>query len=135
MSEDADLLTYGIPYLIRAVKKDSKSWEIIDLEQILEDTKWNQNQFIDFCILLGTDYNKNPVRFGMQTSLKWINKVKNIENILAEKNNFPKNIDLSPISNYKEVRKVFTDAYMEEDSKVLLKYSLTFLGDQRGAKT
>lgn len=58
ISDDWDMLMFGSPYLIRKFSaKADKKFEIVTLKKVLDGLKLTHDQFIDVCILLGTDYN------------------------------------------------------------------------------
>lgn len=56
LTEDMDILTFGSPYIIRNLISFKKKPVEISLEKIKEKFDWTQEQFIQFCVLLGCDY-------------------------------------------------------------------------------
>ena len=63
----------------------------------------NSQQFTDFCIMCGTDYNKNIHRIGGEKAYKLLKKYGTLDNIEME----CKELDLS-ILNFKRVREIFS---------------------------
>lgn len=56
LTEDMDILTFGSPYIIRNLISFKKKPVEISLDKIKEKFDWTQDQFIQFCVLLGCDY-------------------------------------------------------------------------------
>lgn len=71
-----------------------------------------EDQFIDFCILIGNDYNTRPAKVGPKTALALIKEHGNIEAILEAKSRY----DFSPIKDvYPQVRNLFKFNGKEND--------------------
>jgi flap endonuclease-1 len=79
-SEDTDNLVFGCPVLIS--KLYGESIEIILLNEVLDYFKINFEQFKNFCILSGCDYNKNIPRVGIKTSIKYVKSYPKTEELL-----------------------------------------------------
>jgi flap endonuclease-1 len=79
-SEDMDLLTFGTEKLLRNMNTN-KIMEIT-LSKILEETELTQNQFIDLCIMLGSDYCPTINGIGMTRAYSLIKKYESLENII-----------------------------------------------------
>jgi flap endonuclease-1 len=56
LSADSDHLAYGTQILILDFKMNQETIPVIYLETVLKELKVNQNQFLDMCLLMGTDY-------------------------------------------------------------------------------
>jgi len=56
LTEDMDILTFGSPYVIRNLTSFKKKPIEISLDKIKNRFSWTQDEFIQFCILLGCDY-------------------------------------------------------------------------------
>ena len=56
-SGDSDMLTHGTPILIRSINSKSNQCTCYNLSRLLQLLKISYDQFIDMCIILGTDYN------------------------------------------------------------------------------
>lgn len=78
-SPDYDLLAYLCPVLIRDV--DDTNADIIVLADVLQGLQISKQQFVDMCILMGTDYNDKIPQIGPKTALKLIREYGSLENI------------------------------------------------------
>jgi len=67
ITEDTDVLAYGCPHWISNLAHDG-SCVYIGYENMLSKMKYNTSQFIDFCILCGTDYNETIKGLGPVTA-------------------------------------------------------------------
>ena len=102
LSEDTDVLAYNAPIFLTKIDTVSNKCIEIQLDKVLEKLELNKDEFLDFCILLGTDYNKNIPRYGPVKSYKLICENRKIENIESLGLN-------TDILNYKRVRELFRD--------------------------
>ena len=59
VSEDSDVLAYGAPFLITKINTSEDTCVIVNYSAILNSLEFTPEQFLDFCIMCGTDYNKN----------------------------------------------------------------------------
>jgi flap endonuclease-1 len=84
-SEDMDILTFGAKKLLRNISSSKKN-EIIeyDLDKVLEELKYTNEQFIDLCILLGCDYVDHIDGIGVKKAKEIIDEFKSIENFLEK---------------------------------------------------
>ena len=83
MSEDSDILLYNGGRLIRKFNH-SNDVELIDLNRLLQKLKINYDQFIDLCILCGTDYTVEKIKhMGPIGAYEFIQSGLNIEHIVA----------------------------------------------------
>jgi len=102
-SEDMDIL----PFKGRAMIKNlnlQNSMEIINREDLLKKMRLTQKEFIDLCIIMGTDYSDKLPGVGPAKSYELIKKYKSIEGILENGNyNIPSNF------NYENARKGFNN--------------------------
>lgn len=112
-SQDYDSLLFGAKRLIRNLAISGKRKvpnrnvyvdiepEIIEQQQLLNETGLNLEQLVDIGILIGTDFNPGGIPgVGPKTALKLVrehNKLEKIEKIEASLANIP----------YKEIREVF----------------------------
>ncbi|HJY10080.1 MAG TPA: flap endonuclease-1 [Nitrososphaeraceae archaeon] len=112
-SQDYDSLLFGAKRLIRNLAISGKRKvpnrnvyvdiepEIIEQQQLLNETGLNLEQLVDIGILIGTDFNPGGIPgIGPKTALKLVrehNKLEKIEKIEASLANIP----------YKEIREVF----------------------------
>lgn len=81
-SHDSDVLAYSSTngFIVDIDFKKNK-FEFVDKKKLLELMSFNESQFIDFCILCGTDYNKTVPKIGIKTSFKLISEKHNINNL------------------------------------------------------
>ncbi|CBZ56245.1 putative flap endonuclease-1 [Neospora caninum Liverpool] len=89
-TEDADALTFGATRLIRNLTFSERTGSsasasailVIDLPTLLEELKFSQEQFIDFCILCGCDYCGTLKGVGAKTAYGLIREHGSVEKIL-----------------------------------------------------
>ena len=112
-SQDYDSLLFGAKRLIRNLAISGKRKvpnrnvyvdiepEVIEQQQLLNETGLNLEQLVDIGILIGTDFNPGGIPgIGPKTALKLVrehNKLEEIEKVEASLANIP----------YKEIREVF----------------------------
>ncbi|TYH34712.1 hypothetical protein ES332_D13G143800v1 [Gossypium tomentosum] len=87
-SEDMDSLTFGAPRFLRHLMgPGSRKVPVLEFEvgKVLEELNLTMDQFIDLCILSGSDYCES-IRIGGQTALKLIRQQGSIEHILQNIN-------------------------------------------------
>jgi len=104
-SDDMDCLPFGCTSLLRFSSKNEV--ECISLPKLLSDLDFKEDQFIDMCILCGSDYCPTIPRCGCITSLKAMTEYKSIELIL-EKLVF-KSIENNFKDNFVNARDIFKD--------------------------
>lgn len=82
-TEDMDILTFGAPRILKQLSS-SKSRKVIeiDLKRVLSSLGLTNDQFIDLCILLGSDYCPTICGIGQKRALPLIRNMKNIDNLL-----------------------------------------------------
>jgi len=109
MSDDTDVLAYGSPVFLTKVDIYRGTATKIVYKEMLEKLKLgSSSQFLDLCIMCGTDYNKNIAKVGCETSYKYILQYGDIETI-----GLSKGLDLT-VLNYKKSRELFT-VYQQYD--------------------
>ncbi len=91
-SDDSDMLALGAPFLYKDILRfmsKNKYVKVIDLHQTLVKMNLTMNQFVDLCVLLGTDYCDNIKNIGPKKSYALIKEYKTLEKVLAflNKNN------------------------------------------------
>jgi 5'-3' exonuclease len=80
-SEDTDVLCYGAPIFITKVNTTDDTATLIYYDEILQSLDLTSTQFTDFCIMCGTDYNKNIFQIGPEKAFKLIKTYGSIEAI------------------------------------------------------
>lgn len=103
LSEDTDVLAYGAPTFLTKVDTSDGSCMRIKHSAVLENMRMTADEFLDFCIMCGTDYNKNIFKVGPIKAQKLVDTHRNIDTI-AEKTT----LDVS-ILNHKRVRQLFRE--------------------------
>lgn len=98
LTKDTDILACGAPIMLS--NYHNYYFTQIKLDKILTDLNLNMNSWVDFCIMCGTDYNKNIQKIGPHGAYKLIKKYKIIDNIESEN---------TEILNHKRVKELFTD--------------------------
>lgn len=115
-TEDTDALAFGSPVMLRQFSHGKKMTLEINLERVLKGLKLTKHQFVDFCILCGSDYAKTMKGIGPIRALQLIQEHGSIESII-------KSIDLGkhPIPekwNYEEARMLFFNPLVNNDIKI-----------------
>jgi 5'-3' exonuclease len=88
------------------------------MNEVLKELDFNEEEMLDFCIMCGTDYNKNIKGVGPVKSYNLIKKYKNLD--VIEKT---EKINISSL-NYKIVRNLFScsdlkkEIILEEEKKI-----------------
>jgi flap endonuclease-1 len=101
LSEDTDLLAYFNPISLTKFNTKNETFIRINLDNLLESLKMDRENFLDFCIMCGCDYNKNIPKIGPVKAYKYIIDFKNIENV---KDNV--DVDIS-VLNHVRTRELF----------------------------
>ncbi|KAM3919280.1 flap endonuclease 1 isoform 1-T2 [Leptodactylus fuscus] len=123
-TEDMDALTFGTPLLLRHLTaSEAKKLPIQEfhLSRVLQDVGLTQEQFIDLCILLGSDYCETIRGIGPKRAIELIRQHKSIEEIMD-------NIDLKkyPVPEnwlHKEARQLFIEPEVVDVNSVELKWT------------
>ncbi len=98
VSNDGDTLAHMGGIMIRDIKRSYRRGEPIHkcsciiLSEVLRVLDMSKQQFVDFCILLGTDYNDRIPGYGWVGALKMIRKHETLEGVIDE---LSKKLDLS----------------------------------------
>lgn len=118
LSDDMDTLTFGAPILLRKnfvfckFINRTNVGVVINLEQFLIHTGFNMNQFIDLCILLGSDYCPKIKRVGSKTAFAMIKRYGDIETFIK---NESKKYRIPEDWNYQEARNAFMFPLVNKD--------------------
>jgi len=105
LSEDTDILAYGTGVFITKINTSADTVVEIRVENILKALKLTQEQFTDFCIMCGTDYNNNMYKVGPEKSYKLIKEYGSLNDMIG--------CDLATL-NYKRGRELFAKKDMQE---------------------
>lgn len=119
---DSDCLIYGCPIMINKVTYMNNSIipvspkaQCYTFENALKVTGLNNMQFIDFCIMCGTDFNPNSEGFGPDTNMRLLKHHGSIPKMIAARNAVQVRLDRNP---YEE---------LDEMDKLLIKYDPSVL--------
>lgn len=84
-SDDSDMLPLGAPYLFKDMLRfmsKNKPVTAVNLNNTLAEMKLTMDQFVDLCVLLGTDYCDNIKGIGPKGAYKLILKYGTLEKVL-----------------------------------------------------
>lgn len=81
ISEDSDVLAYGSDMLICDLNISNGDCNVIYLPSLLHKMELTQREFLEFCVLSGTDYNSNIPGIGSVKCIELIKKYKSISHI------------------------------------------------------
>jgi flap endonuclease-1 len=105
ISEDNDMLVYGCKHLYRFYKTNSSHILEYNLDEIKKDLDISDKQFLDLCILCGSDYYKNiKFRSDLKNSVVayyLIKKYSNLEEI-KKVGYLPSDLD------YEKIRQIYS---------------------------
>lgn len=111
LSEDTDVLAYGAPIFLSKINTHDGTCVRIKYAELLEKLDLFDREFLDLCIMCGTDYNKNIFRVGPEKAYKYIQKHSSIEEISMNTT-----VDVK-ILNHVRGRELFRE-YEQKDIKV-----------------
>ncbi len=101
LSRDTDVLAYGSPVFLTNLTLRDGMCERIKIKKLLKLMDLTYPQFLDFCIMSGTDYNRNIEKIGSVKAYSLIKEWGSIDNL-------PKNIDTSILRHVRS-RELFQD--------------------------
>ena len=126
LSDDTDVLAYGAPCYLSKLNLSTETCIRVTKNNLLEQLKLDYNQFLDVCILSGTDYNKNIEGVAVMKAYLIISQYKSIEEFEKYINSVDskklKNYEANCIGkisdiNYEHIRNMFIN-YKTKDIKV-----------------
>lgn len=107
LTEDTDCIAYSCDVFYFGIDFSKEIVMELRLEKVLEVLQFERKQLLDFCILLGTDYNKNLNKVGPMKAFDYIKKYKNLETISTLMNtdslNFPRVRQLFDSHRFKDM--------------------------------
>lgn len=103
LTEDTDVLAYASCKFLSKINPRTGDCIQITMSDMLSRLKFTYPQFLDLCIMCGTDYNKNMFRVGPMTSYTLLTKHGSLE-VVDEKTKHD-----TTILKYIRVREIFTD--------------------------
>ena len=108
LSEDTDILAYGCPKFLYGIDTIQNTVFEIDYKNLITNLDFSSSQFLDLCILCGTDYSSNIKGVGPEKSFQLIKHYQTIENIENIKDyNTGHNKYDTTLLNYPRVRELF----------------------------
>ncbi|TPX45914.1 hypothetical protein SeLEV6574_g03570 [Synchytrium endobioticum] len=110
LSEDTDAIVVGDGLVIQKfgrIVSDPNAVVVVDPKEARKEMELTYEQFLDMCILLGTDFSGTVAKVGKVKALALIQKHGSISSILRNEANLVPNPDFSP----DVARHVFTRAY------------------------
>lgn len=90
-SEDTDVLVYGAP-LLRNIANRESPLVIVSGSDVYNSLELDRSQFIDFVLLLGTDFSQRIKNVGPRRALKFIKEYGSIERVVANEIKYPPRI-------------------------------------------
>ncbi|XP_030057035.1 flap endonuclease 1 isoform X2 [Microcaecilia unicolor] len=123
-TEDMDALTFGTPLLLRHLTaSEAKKLPIQEfhLNRTLQEMDITQEQFVDLCILLGSDYCETIRGIGPKRAIDLIKQHKSIEKILEHLDT--KKYPVPENWLHKEARELFLNPEVANTDTIDLKWS------------
>ena len=133
-SNDTDLLVHGCPLIITNINIGNYSASIVFLDNILRQLELTMDQFVDFCIMCGTDYNPNVPSFGPIRCYEFITEYGSLEDMPDEIDKtsksdkkkgktkiFRKNLlrNIQEDKDWREIKREFVEGRAEIDPMLL----------------
>lgn len=115
ISDDTDMFPYDCNYVIRNINFRNETLDLYNKQQLLSELQIDNNQFLDLCILLGSDYIPRTIGIKPNNILYLIKKYYSIENIVTnidlinEDNNIKKKIFMNQLDKYNNIRQIFNN--------------------------
>jgi 5'-3' exonuclease len=81
LTDDTDVLAYSAPIMLCKIDFQTQTCIELDYQEILGELKLSSSEFLDLCIMCGTDYNTNLSKIGCDKSFKLIQQYRTLENI------------------------------------------------------
>lgn len=102
LSDDTDVIVYGTPLFLTKLNMRNETCFVIDPKSVINNLKLTFEQFVDLCIMSGTDYNDNIPNIGNEKAYNLLLKYDNLETIELEKPDL--NVH---VLNFKRIRELF----------------------------
>lgn len=97
LTRDTDALACLSPNVITDI--DGEYFHVVSLQEVFTGLELGPSEFVDLCIMCGTDFNTNIPKIGPYRAYELIKEYRSIDNL-------PLNIDRSCL-NHKRVREIF----------------------------
>ena len=116
-TQDSDMGAYLTPRVITDISpakyvgaERSQTCTVVYYNAVLKELELSPTQFVDFCIMCGTDYNDNVPKIGPAKAYQLIRTYGSLDNI-------PTNIYDSSILNYQRGRQIFGEVAVAAATK------------------
>lgn len=96
VSEDTDVLVYEAP-MLRGITARESPILVIHGEAIRDTLQLDRASYVDFALLLGTDFSQRIKNVGPNRALKFIREYGSIERVVEQENRYPPRI---PVADY-----------------------------------
>lgn len=106
LSEDTDVLAYGAPVFLHRINLTDFTVSCIEHDALLRALHLSAAQFLDFCIMCGTDYNTNIPRIGPDKSYRFLQRYGDIDHLLSRCDT----LDGAPLKHHR-VRQLFDTSF------------------------
>ena len=117
LTDDTDVLAYGCPVFLHKLDLHDHTCMRIQYSNVLETLDFDEDSFLDFCIMCGTDYNVNIPGIGHEKAFKWLKQHKKIEGILNSHPSLQSLVDQMDTTSsfmFNRVREMFSEEPEEE---------------------
>lgn len=134
-SNDSDSMVFGAPMMLRNIKRryergrPAHHCEVMFLSRLLAAADMSYSEFVDFSILMGTDYNKNYYRYSYATVWKLFKEqnctcIEDVQIKIAHKVKDYEEYDLSDPDKLSDIRKAFVNnfEYEGKNDPIMLQY-------------
>lgn len=104
LSEDSDNLAYGVPILLSKLTSEG-TCEMVIIKEVLSYLNLSRQQFLDYCILCGTDYNDNIRLISNVKSYGLISEYGSLNNMYDDQK-YKEKLN-TYIPNFKDIQMLF----------------------------
>ena len=115
LSDDMDLLVSGSDVLLRDFHISTNKITEYRVDRILQDLSLTYDQWVDFCILCGSDYTSRIHGVGPKNAYKFIKKYINIEALVKDLCGDDKKYKIPDKFNFVNARKLFKTCEQYKD--------------------
>jgi flap endonuclease-1 len=111
LTDDMDILTFGSSKIVKNLSSKKNYTTEINLDDVLKTLNLSLDEFIEFCILLGSDYDDGLSNIKQNIILEYYTKYKNIEDTInaMKKDNYSVKTFADSMDNYTIIKKYFTE--------------------------
>lgn len=121
VTNDSDLIALNAPHMITNINTSNSTFDFVNIDKIKNSLDMTCAQLLDFCILLGNDFNENIRGFGPVKCFNLLTKHKDYDSL---KKNNPKMFALTNGEfPYKESKSVFEEQKENEEIVVSFTFS------------